>query len=65
MANALYDGMRLQRQKVPDGPATSRAIDHRLQRSEALTRILEDGDLPIDSCGEDRARSIAIGRQSG
>jgi hypothetical protein len=41
--------MRQQRLKIPDGSATARAIDYSLNRWVALTRFLDDGDLPIDS----------------
>ena len=38
-------------QKVPDGSAPAMAIDYSLGRWEALTRYLDDGDLPIDTTG--------------
>ena len=57
--------MRLQRQKIPDGSATARAIDYSLNRWEALTRFLDDGDLPIDNNWvENRIRPIALGRNN-
>ncbi|NVM92807.1 hypothetical protein FHT32_006500 [Variovorax sp. SG517] len=40
-------------------------IDYSLRRWDALTRFLEDGDLPIDNNWvEDRIRPIALGRQN-
>ena len=65
VADALHQWMRLQRQKIPDGSATARAIDYSLNRWEALTRFLDDGDLPIDNNWvENRIRPIALGRNN-
>lgn len=65
VADALHQWMRQQRQKIPDGSATAKAIDYSLRRWDALTRFLEDGDLPIDkNWVENRIRPIALGRQN-
>ncbi len=65
VADALHQWLRQQRQKIPDGSATARAIDYSLNRWVALTRFLDDGDLPIDNNWvENRIRPIAIGRQN-
>ena len=57
--------MRQQRQKIPDGSATARAIDYSLNRWVALTRFIDDADLPIDNNWvENRIRPIALGRQN-
>ncbi len=65
VADALHQWMRQQRQKIPDGSATARAIDYSLKRWQALTRFLDDGELPIDNNWvENRIRPIAIGRQN-
>lgn len=41
------------------------AIDYSLNRWMALTRFLDDGDLPIDNNWvENRIRPIALGRQN-
>jgi transposase len=65
VADALHQWMRQQRQKIPDGSATARAIDYSLNRWAALTRFLDDGDLPIDNNWvENRIRPIALGRQN-
>jgi transposase len=65
VAGALHQWMRQQRQKIPDGSATARAIDYSLNRWVALTRFLDDGELPIDNNWvENRIRPIAIGRQN-
>ena len=65
VADALHQWMRQQRQKIPDGSATARAIDYSLNRWAALTRFMDDGDLPIDNNWvENRIRPIALGRQN-
>ena len=65
VADALHLWMRQQRQKIPDGSATARAIDYSLNRWVALTRFLDDGELPIDNNWvENRIRPIALGRQN-
>jgi len=65
VAQALHQWMHQQRQKIPDGSATARAIDYSLNRWVALTRFLDDGDLPIDNNWvENRIRPIALGRQN-
>ena len=65
VADVLHQWMRQQRQKILDGTATARAIDYSLDRWQALTRFLDDGDLPIDnSWVENRILPIALGRQN-
>jgi len=65
VADALHQWMRQQRQKIPDGSATARAIDYSLNRWQALVRFVDDGDLPIDNNWvENRIRPIALGRQN-
>ncbi len=65
LADALHQWLRQQRQRVPDGSATARAIDYSLKRWAALARYLDDGDLPIDNNWvENRIRAIALGRQN-
>jgi transposase len=65
VADALHQWLRQQRQKVPDGSATAKAIDYNLNRWVALTRFLDDGDLPIDNNQvENQIRPIALGRQN-
>jgi len=61
--DALHQWLAQQRQKVPDGSATARAIDYSLKRWLALMRYAGDGDLPIDNNWvENQIRPIAIGR---
>jgi transposase len=63
VADALRKWLQLQGHKVPDGSATAKAIDYSLGRWVALTRYLDDGDLPADNNWvENQIRPIAIGR---
>ena len=65
VADALSKWLTLQRHKVPDGSATAKAIDYSLNRWVALTRYLDDGDLPADNNWvENQIRPIAIGRNN-
>ncbi|CAM5373426.1 hypothetical protein SSTU70S_01001 [Stutzerimonas stutzeri] len=47
--DALHHWMTLQRQKLPDSSATARALDYSLRRWTALTRFIDDGQLPVDN----------------
>jgi transposase len=49
IADALHQWLTQQRQKVPDGSATAKAIDYSLKRWKALIRFIDDGELPIDN----------------
>ena len=63
LADAMHQWMVLQRQKITDGSATAKALDYSLRRWGALTRFLDDGQLPIDNNWiENQIRPIAIGR---
>ena len=65
LADAFYQWMVLQRQKITDGSATARALDYSLKRWVALTRFVDDGQLPIDNnWAENQIRPIAIGRKN-
>jgi len=65
LADALHQWMVLQRQKITDGSATAKALDYSLRRWGALTRFLDDGQLPIDNNWiENQIRPIAIGRNN-
>ena len=60
MADALNKWLQLQRQNVPDGSMVRwfghcQAIDYSLNRWAALTRYLDDGDLPAGS-----ARQVTV-----
>lgn len=62
-ADVLHAWLAAQRQRVPDGSATAKAIDYNLGRWGPLTRYLDDGALPIDNNWvENRIRPIAVGR---
>src|SRR5882672_1377091 len=68
-AKPIADNLRawfvLQRQRVPEGSATAKAIDYSLNRWQALTRYLDDGRLPVDNNWiENRIRPIALGRNN-
>lgn len=55
----------LQWQKLPDSSATAKALDYSLQRWTALTRFVDDGQLPVDNSWiENQIRPIAIGRSN-
>ena len=65
VADAFYQWMLLQRQRITDGSATAKALDYSLKRWGALTQFLDDGQLPIDSNWiENQIRPIAIGRNN-
>jgi transposase len=65
IAKALHQWLLEQRQKVPNGSATAKAIDYSLRRWTALTHFIDDGELPIDNnwC-ENQIRPIALGRSN-
>ena len=63
--DALHEWMVLQRQQVAGNSATAKALDYSLNRWAALTRFLDDGQLPVDNNWiENRIRPIALGRNN-
>ncbi|MDX3933814.1 MAG: IS66 family transposase [Stenotrophomonas sp.] len=65
LADTLHQWMLAQRQRVPEGSATAKALDYSLKRWGALTRYLDDGLLPIDNNRiEQQIRPIAVGRNN-
>jgi len=65
IADALHAWMVAQRLKVPDGGATAKALDYSLKRWAALTRYLDDSELPPDNNYiENRIRPVAVGRSN-
>jgi transposase len=65
VADALHLWLTQQRLKVPEGSATIKAIDYSLGRWQALTRYIDDGNLPVDNNWvENQIRPIAIGRSN-
>jgi len=62
---ALHTWMLAQRDLVPDGSATAKALDYSLKRWKALTRYLDDGAVPIDNNWvENQIRPWALGRSN-
>ncbi len=65
VAAALHKWLVLQRHLVPPGSATARAIDYSLKRWSALTRFIDDGNVPIsNNWVENQIRPIALGRSN-
>jgi len=65
IAEALHAWLERQLARVPEGSATAKAILYSLRRWPALTRYLDDGNLPIDNNWvENRIRPIALGRSN-
>ncbi|MBI6918084.1 IS66 family transposase [Pseudomonas monteilii] len=65
IAEKLYEWMLAQRELVPEGSATAKALDYSLKRWVALTRYLEDGAVPIDNNQiENLIRPWALGRSN-
>ncbi len=65
IADALHAWMQAHRQKVPANTGIARALDYSLKRWVALTRYLDDGQLPIDNNRiENQIRPIALGRKN-
>jgi transposase len=64
-ADALHAWLLAQRQKVPPGSATAKAMDYSLGRWQALVRYIDDGELPADNNWvENRIRPVAVGRNN-
>ena len=64
-ADTLQAWLLAQRQRVPHGSATAKAIDYSLKRWPALIRYATDGRLPIDNNPlENNIRPIAIGKKN-
>lgn len=65
IAQKLHEWMLGQRDLVPEGSATAKALDYSLKRWVALTRYLDDGSLPIDNNQvENQIRPWALGRSN-
>ncbi|WP_307519840.1 IS66 family transposase [Pseudomonas sp. W2I6] len=65
IAEKLHKWMLAQRELVPEGSATAKALDYSLKRWIALTRYLEDGAVPIDNNQiENLSRPWALGRSN-
>jgi transposase len=65
LAESLRQWLVRQRREVEKGTATAKALDYSINRWAALTRYLDDGDLPIDNNHlENRIRPVALGRSN-
>ncbi|MBB6157372.1 transposase [Pseudomonas sp. JAI115] len=65
IAGKLREWMLAQRDLVPEGSATAKALDYSLKRWVALTRYLDDGAVPIDNNPvENTIRPWALGRSN-
>ena len=61
----LHVWLQLERQRVPDGTTTAKAIDYTLRRWDALTRCLHDGNVAVDNNHfENLMRPWAMGRKA-
>ena len=59
----MHEWLAAQRQRVPEGSATAKALDYSLNRWAALTRYLDDPRLPIDNNrAENAIRPFVLGR---
>ena len=65
IAEKLHEWMLAQRELVPEGSATAKALDYSLKRWVALTRYLNDDAVPIDNNRvENTIRPWALGRSN-
>ena len=63
VAEALHTWLSEQRQKLAKADATAKAIDYSLSNWRALTRYLDDGNVPIDNnAAENAVRPLCVGR---
>jgi transposase len=61
IVDRLHVWLSEHRARVPEGSATARAIDYSLRRWQALTRFLDNGQLPIDNNWiENQMRPVAM-----
>lgn len=65
VADALHTWLSEQRQKLAKADATAKAIDYSLSNWRALTRYLDDGNVPIDNnAAENAVRPLVVGRKN-
>ena len=65
IAEALHSWLTAKRQALAKADATAKAIDYSLSNWRALTRFLDDGNVPIDNNAvENSVRPLAIGRRN-
>jgi transposase len=65
IADALHAWLTAQRQTLAKADATAKAIDYSLSNWRALTRYLDDGNVPIDNnAAENAVRPLVVGRKN-
>lgn len=65
LADALHTWLTQQRQMLSKSDVTAKAIDYSLSNWRALTRYLDDGNVPIDNnAAENSIRPLAVGRRN-
>lgn len=65
LSEDLHEWLKLERQRVPEGSATAKAIDYSLNRWAALSTYLADANVQIDNNWiENLVRPWAMGRKS-
>lgn len=65
LSEDLHEWLKLERQRVPEGSATAKAIDYSLNRWAALSTYLADGNVQIDNNWiENLVRPWAMGRKA-
>jgi transposase len=61
----MFAWLTLERERVPDGSGTARALDYSLNHWNALSANLRDGDVPVDNNHlENLMRPWAMGRKA-
>jgi transposase len=65
IVEAFQTWLTEQRQKLANADVTAKAIDYSLSNWRALTRYLDDGNVPIDNnAAENSVRPLAVGRKN-
>lgn len=65
IADALHAWLLAKRQTLVKADVTAKAIDYSLSNWRALTRYLDDGNVPIDNNAvENSIRPLAVGRKN-
>ena len=65
IVDALHTWLVAKRQALAKADATAKAIDYSLSNWTALSRFLDDGEVPIDNnAAENAMRPLAVGRKN-